>query len=138
MTNTVKEYRTTYDVADFRVAAKAHYGRKPVEITGLDVWNAVKHGVSLSFFIGIAIGLANALAGNDSLGGSYVAIIALTTMLGTLIWVPLSLGCRATAHSRSIGAEFLRLTASLVMGLYFCSIIFLMGMIVYVRVLQRA
>jgi len=100
-----------------------------VEITGTDVWNAVKTGAKLSFFVGIVAGVAAMFANKSSafeLGG-YFATLILCLVVGTLLYVPLNLGVVATSRRRGFLPGLLRFAHGLVVFVGVAAVVLVIG-----------
>lgn len=106
-----------------------------VEITGEDVWHAIKGGVGMAFYIGIVAGVVAALTGGDSGGfdGRYFSTLIGCVVLLPLVWVPLALGARATSRRNDFIACLLRFFATLFMASYVLCGIAVVGMVLFVR-----
>ena len=107
-----------------------------VEITGADVWQAIKSGVGMAFYIGIVAGVVAAVTGDNSetsADGRYLSTIALCVVSLPLVWVPLALGARATSRRRDFFAGLLRFFATLFLVAYFLAGVAVVGMVLFVR-----
>lgn len=108
-----------------------------VEITGKDVWEAVKQGVGMAFFIGIAAGVAvmfaNAGEPEYRSGSKYLQTIVMCVVFLPMLWVPLALGTRATSKRKDFTAGLLRFGATLFLAVYALAVIAVMGIVLYVR-----
>ena len=94
-------------------------GEAGAEVTGADVWNAIKRGASLSFFTGIAAGVVMMFVGGDRFDdglGLYVCTLVGCLVLGTCLYVPLNLGVVATSGRRGIMPGLLRFAHGLVVA----------------------
>ncbi len=107
-----------------------------VEITGADVWTAIKSGVGMAFYIGIAAGVVAALTGDDSetsADGRYLSTLVLCVVALPLVWVPLALAARATSRRKDFLAGLLRFFATLFVVAYVLCGIAVVGMVLLVR-----
>ena len=87
------------------------------EITGGDVWTAVKRGVALSFFIGITVGVGMMFTAKDGTDGglmAYVRTLIACLVFGITLYVPLNLAVVATSRCRGFLPGLLRFAHGLV------------------------
>lgn len=106
-----------------------------VEITGGDVWHAIKGGVGMAFYIGIVAGLVAAFTGGDSVesDGRYFGTLIGCVVLLPLVWVPLALGARATSRRNDFLACLLRFFATLFVVAYVACGVAVIGMVFLAR-----
>ena len=112
-----------------------------VEITGGDVWQAIKSGVGMAFYIGIVAGVVAAITGEDSetsAGGRYLSTLVFCVVLLPLVWVPLALSARATSRRKDFLAGLLRFVATLFVVAYVLCGIAVLGTVLLVRLSNLA
>ena len=105
-------------------------GEAWAEVTGADVWNAVKRGASLSFFTGIAAGAAMMFVGGDRFDdglGLYVATLVVCLVFGTCLYVPLNLGVVAATGRRGFVPGLLRFAHGLVVAVGVTAMVCVIG-----------
>ncbi len=107
-----------------------------VEITGTDVWQAVKSGVGMAFSIGIVARVVAALTGDNSetsADSRYFSTLIFCVLALPLVWVPLALGARATSRRKDFLAGLLRFFATLFVVAYVVAGVAVVGMVLFVR-----
>lgn len=90
-----------------------------VEITGRDVWEAVKTGLKLSFFTGLVAAVIVAYAVEDMWEVGPVNCLAMFlgwVVFGTGLYLPLKLAVVATTRCRGFLPSLVRFTHGLVVG----------------------
>lgn len=109
-----------------------------VDITGADVWNAVKTGAKLSFFLGIVAGVAMLFAGKGEFDGFETCLGALVGCLlfGTCLYVPLNLGVVATSRRRGFLPGLLRFVHGLVVFAGVAAMVLVLGARLLVALLR--